>query len=247
MSGTVYLVGAGPGPRDLLTLRAARLLEEADVVLYDALVSADVLGLARTARWVDVGKRGNRPSTSQHFICRLLVRLAARHKVIVRLKGGDPGLFARAAEELDACRAAGVPVEIVPGVSAVFAAAADAGIPLTARGRSRSVAFVTPVFARGHGDDFHWARAAAAAETAAIYMGAQQAGRVVEGLMRFGLAANRSVAIVENAGAHDRRIIRTRLADVPNAVEALGTGPSVMIIGDVADVLSTGKCAAEAA
>lgn len=234
MTGTVYLVGAGPGPKDLLTLRAARLLEEADVVLHDALVGADVLALARNARLFDVGKRANRPSTPQRFICRLLVRLASRHKTVIRLKGGDPGVFARAVEELDACRRAGLPVVIVPGVSAAFAAAADAGVPLTARGLARSVAFVTPALAAAGGDDLHWARAAAAAETAAVYMGASQAGRVVEGLKRFGIPDSRAVALVENAGAPDVRVLTARLADVPLLVERLGGGPSVMIIGEVA-------------
>lgn len=247
MTGAVYLVGAGPGPRDLLTLRAARLLEEADVVLHDALVSADVLALARNARLFNVGKRGHRPSTPQRLICRLLVRLASRHKLIVRLKGGDPGVFGRAVEEMQACRDAGIPVTVVPGVSAAFAAAADAGIPLTARGLSRSVAFVTPARAPGESDDLHWAKAAAAAETAVIYMGASHARHVVDALARHGVALTRPAAVIENAGSPDATVLKARLADIPALVATLGDGPILMIVGDVAAGLSAAGHAAEAA
>ena len=116
MSGTVYLVGAGPGAADLLTLRAARLLSEADVVLYDALVSAEVLALATKAKLYNVGKRANRPSMDQRLISRLLVRMGLRYQNVVRLKGGDPHLFGRATEEIEACRAAGIAITTVPGV-----------------------------------------------------------------------------------------------------------------------------------
>ncbi len=247
MTGTVYLVGAGPGPADLLTLRAARLLEQADIVLHDALVSPEVLALARTAKLFDVGKRGHRPSTPQRFICRLLVRLASRGKLVVRLKGGDPSMFARAAEEIDTCREAGISVVIVPGISAAFAAAADAGFPLTARGVSRSVAFVTPALAPGEGDDLHWARAAAAADTAAVYMGAVQAAHVVACLTRLGVPASRDVAVIESAGSARASVHRTILRDVPAVVETLGGGPAIMIIGDVVAVAALGKQAAVAA
>lgn len=247
MTGTVYLVGAGPGPADLLTLRAARLLAEADVVLHDALVSVEVLALAHKAKLVDVGKRGHRPSTSQRFICRLLVRLASRHQRVVRLKGGDPAIFARAAEEIEACREAGISVVIVPGVSAALAAAADGGFPLTARGVSRAVAFVTPALAPGESDDLQWAKAAAAADTAAVYMGASQAAHVVACLTRLGVPATRAVAVVQNAGSDGAVISRTILRDVQSVVDTLGAGPTIMIIGDVAAVAAASKHAAEAA
>lgn len=232
MSGSVYLVGAGPGAADLLTLRAARLLAEADVVLHDALVSADVLALATKARLYNVGKRANRPSVDQRFICRLLVRLAGRHSVVVRLKGGDPNLFGRAGEELAACRAAGIAVSTVPGISAGFAAASALGASLTGRGISRSVTFATPSTARGGAENAHWADAAAAAETAVVYMGATHVDRVVQALLERGVPAQRPVALVESASGPDERVIRGVLADLPELVTQLSDGPAIMIIGD---------------
>lgn len=232
MSGAVYLVGAGPGAVDLLTLRAARLLAEADVVVHDALVGREVLAIATKAKLYNVGKRAGRPSTDQRFICRLLVRLATRHQTVVRLKGGDPSLFGRAGEELDACRAASIPVTIVPGVSAGFAAAASLGASLTLRGVSRSVTFVTPSAARGADEHLGWARAAAAAETAVVYMGAAQAERVMRELLALGVPAQRPVALVESASTDAEKIIRGALSDLPELAAKLGDGPALMLIGE---------------
>jgi len=232
MTGAVYLVGAGPGAVDLLTLRAARLLGEADVVLHDALVGPDILELATNAKLYNVGKRANRPSVDQRFTCRLMVRLSLRGKVVVRLKGGDPSLFGRATEEIAACRAAGVPVSIVPGVTAGFAAAASLGASLTSRGVSRSVTFVTPSAARDGKDNDHWARAAAAAETAVVYMGATHVHRVQRALLDLGVPASRPVALIESASLNGERIVRGLLADLPALVTQLGDGPAIMIIGD---------------
>lgn len=232
MSGTVYLVGAGPGAADLLTLRAARLLAEADVVIHDALVGADVLALAPQAKHYNVGKRANRPSVDQRFICRLLVRLAGRHRVVVRLKGGDPNLFGRATEEVSACRAAGVSVVSVPGISAGFAAASALGVSLTSRGVSRSVAFVTPTVARGGSESENWADAASAAETAVIYMGALQADRVRDALVARGVPGNRPVALVESASLEGERVVRGALHDLAELAAQLGEGPAIMVIGD---------------
>jgi uroporphyrin-III C-methyltransferase len=234
MSGTVYLVGAGPGAVDLLTLRAARLLSEADVVLHDALVSADALALARKAKLYNVGKRAHRPSVDQRFISRLLVRMGQRHAIVVRLKGGDPHLFGRATEEIEACRAAGVPVVTVPGISAGFAAASALGASLTSRGVSRSVTFVTPSLARGGADNDHWARAAAAAETAVIYMGATYAERVREMLLARGLAPSRPVALIESASCPEERVLRGVLGDLPALAALLGDGPALMVVGEAA-------------
>src|SRR3954465_4811898 len=144
MSGTVYLVGAGPGAADLLTLRAARLLAEADIVFHDALVPEAILALAVRAEKVPVGKRCGRHSTAQRFINKRLADAARTHRVVVRLKGGDPLLFGRAQEEIGALEAAGVPYEVVPGITAALAAAAELGTSLTQRGTVRSVSFVTP-------------------------------------------------------------------------------------------------------
>jgi len=232
MNGIVYLVGSGPGAADLLTVRAARLLAQADVVIHDALVGADVLALAPQARLYNVGKRANRPSVDQRFICRLLVRLATRHGVVVRLKGGDPNLFGRATEEITACRAAGVPVVSVPGVSAGFAAASALGVSLTSRGVSRSVAFVTPALGRGEAQDEHWAEAASAADTTVVYMGALQAERVRDTLLSRGVPATRPVALVENASLEGERIIRGILRELPELATELGDGPAIMLIGD---------------
>jgi uroporphyrin-III C-methyltransferase len=232
MSGTVYLVGAGPGAADLLTIRAARLLAQADVVLHDALVGADVLALAPQAHLYNVGKRAHRPSVDQKLICRLLVRLAGRHQTIVRLKGGDPNLFGRATEEISACRAAGISVVTVPGVTAGLAAAAALGASLTVRGISRSVAFVTPSTGRGEKDGTHWARAAAAAETAVVYMGATHAGGVRETLLTLGLPSTRPVALVESVSGAGERVIRGQLDELPALVARLGDGPAIMIIGE---------------
>lgn len=232
MTGTVYLVGAGPGAADLLTLRAARLLAQADVVLHDALVSAEVLALAPQAKLYNVGKRANRPSVDQRFICRLLVRMGQRHQTIVRLKGGDPHLFGRATEELDACRAAGVPVVTVPGISAAFAAASALGASLTSRGVSRSVAFVTPTRGEASPHNAHWAEAAAAAETAIIYMGALQAEIVRDALTTRGVPASRPVALIESASSPSERIIRGALSELPQLTAQLGSGPAIMIVGE---------------
>ena len=139
MSRCVYLVGAGPGDPDLLTVRAARLLQRADIVFHDALVHEDTLALASRARLIAVGKRCGRLSTAQRFINKQLVDAAREYEVVVRLKGGDPMLFGRAQEEIDALLGAGVAVQVVPGISAAFSASADIGQSLTERGTSRSV------------------------------------------------------------------------------------------------------------
>ena len=234
MSGVVYLVGAGPGAADLLTLRAARLLAEADVVLHDALVHPDVLRLATQAKLYNVGKRARGPSVDQRFICRLMVRLALRGRIVVRLKGGDPHLFGRAAEEIEACRAAGLTVVTVPGVSAGFAAAAALGGSLTARGVSRSVAFVTPSSARGGTLNTHWARAAAAAETAVLYMGGAHAALVRETLIGLGVRPSQPVALIESASWAEQKVIRGVLADLPALASGLGEGPAIIVMGEVA-------------
>lgn len=232
MTGTVYLVGAGPGAPDLLTLRAARLLERADIVLHDALVHPDTLALASRAERVDVGKRAGSHSTAQRFINRRLVEAARRHAIVVRLKGGDPTLFGRMREETDALDAAGIAWEIVPGISAAFGASAALGVSLTERGVSRSVLFVTPRF--GEDESAHdWVRAAAAADTAAIYMARGQAAAVAAALMDHGVEATRPVAIVENASLESMRIHTGRLADLASLAASTGDGPAVILVGAV--------------
>ena len=232
MTGTVYLVGAGPGASDLLTLRAARLLEQADVVFHDALVHADVLALASGARLVAVGKRCGKLSTAQRFINKQLIDAAARYRCVVRLKGGDPMLFGRAQEEIDALRAAGIQVEVVPGVSAAFAASADLAQSLTERGVSRSATFLTPRV--GDGEAAHdWALPAAAADTVVLYMASQQAQAIRDGLLAAGVPASRPAVFVENASLPNRRVVPVRLGDLTEAAALLGGGPTLLFMGEV--------------
>ena len=232
MNGTVYLVGAGPGAPDLLTLRAARLLERADIVFHDALVHPEVVALAVRAEKVAVGKRCGRHSVVQRFINRHLVNAARRHAVVVRLKGGDPMLFGRAQEELDALAEAGVRFEVVPGVTAALAASAQLGVSLTCRGVARSVAFVTPRIGEGEGDS-DWARAAVSADSVAIYMGAGQARALVDALVRAGRDASTPVVLVEGASLEGSRRISGDLRDLPTLAGGLGGGPAVILLGEV--------------
>ena len=232
MTGTVYLVGAGAGAPDLLTLRAARLLERADIVLHDALVHPEVLALARDAIQVPVGKRCGRLSTAQRFINKQLIDAARQHATVVRLKGGDPMLFGRAQEEIDALRAAAIPVEVVPGVSAAFAASADLLQSVTERGVSRSVTFLTPRVGEGEsGND--WARPAAAADTAVLYMASRQAQAISDGLREAGVPASRAAVFVENASLPSVRVVPVRVATLAQAAAQLGDGPALLMIGEV--------------
>ncbi|GIU66659.1 uroporphyrinogen-III C-methyltransferase [Candidatus Phycosocius spiralis] len=233
MTGHVYLVGAGPGAADLLTLRAARLLEQADLIVYDALVGAEILDLAPHAKKLNVGKRGGQVSMDQALINRLLVTSAAKHRIVVRLKGGDPMLFGRAYEEIQACQKAGISLSIVPGISAVFGAASELGISLTQRGLSRSVTFVTPSVARGGRATSDWAKAAAAADTAVLYMGAGDAVAVRDTLLAHGLNANCPVALAQDVSRPDSVQVFGCLQDMPDLREGLGEGPILVLLGDV--------------
>lgn len=230
-TGKVFLVGAGPGASDLLTLRAARLLEQADVVLHDALVGEDVLALARRATLVDVGKRCGAESTAQRFICRRLIECARRYRTVVRLKGGDPMLFGRAQEEIDALRRAGIEFEVVPGVTAALAAAAQIEAPLTSRGVSRTVAFVTPRLGDGE-QASEWLRAAGAADTTAIYMGARQSAAIAAQLIAAGVPASRPVAIVSGASLPGGRSTLLTLGRLRDAPPAMSDAPSLMLVGE---------------
>ncbi|GBF58946.1 siroheme synthase [Candidatus Phycosocius bacilliformis] len=233
MTGHVHLVGAGPGAVDLLTLRAARLIEQADIILYDALVSDDILALGPQAKKVPVGKRGGRVSMDQALINRLLVASARRHRVVVRLKGGDPMLFGRAHEEIEACVQAGIPVSIVPGISAAFGAAASLSTSLTRRGLSRSVTFVTPTVARGATTSLAWAKAVAAADTSVIYMGRTDAGVIRDTLLDLGMAADLPVVLAEAVSRSEAFSIKGVLGDLPSLAGQVGEGPVLMMIGDV--------------
>jgi uroporphyrin-III C-methyltransferase len=232
MSGTVYLVGAGPGAPDLITLRALRVLERADVVFYDALVHPGTLALAARARKVAVGKRSGRHSAAQRFINKQLVDAARAHAVVVRLKGGDPLLFGRAQEEIEALRCAGVPFRIIPGVTAATAAAAELGVSLTRRGVARKVAIVTPRAGEGEAPN-DWVTSVAAADTAVVYMGAGLAEEIARALIARGVAPQTPVALVENASLPGARVVAGTLAGLPGLAQALGSGPAVVILGEV--------------
>ena len=231
-TGKVYLVGAGPGAPDLLTLRAAEVLRRADVVFYDALVHPDTIALAAGAERVAVGKRCGKHSTAQRFINKRLVDAARKHRVVVRLKGGDPMLFGRAQEELAALETAGIEYAVVPGVTSALAASAELGISLTRRGVARSVAFVTPRVGEGEKAN-GWARAAAASDTAVVYMGAGQAELIASALLAEGLSAETPVMVVESATLPERRQWRLELHDLARVAGLGVTGPALILIGEV--------------
>jgi uroporphyrin-III C-methyltransferase/precorrin-2 dehydrogenase/sirohydrochlorin ferrochelatase len=231
--GKVWLVGAGPGAEDLLTLRAQRVLMEADVIVYDALVPQAIVDMGRRdAERLSVGKRKNCHSKSQDEINRLLVDLGRQGKRVVRLKSGDPLVYGRAGEEMAALREAGVSYEIVPGITSAFAAAADFDLPLTLRGVASSLIFTT-----GHdltGDVLpDWARLAVSGATIAVYMGRTVAASVAERLMDAGLTRDTTVAVIENASRVDRRLFHGILGELPDlqAREDLD-GPVMVIIGE---------------
>jgi uroporphyrin-III C-methyltransferase len=232
--GTVYLVGAGPGDPDLLTLRAARLLETARLIVHDGLVDPAVLALADPdAELISVAKSRARHTLPQHEINALLVREALAGRDVMRLKGGDPLVFGRGGEEAEACRAAGVPVEIVPGVTSALGAAAAAQIALTHRDAASIVSFVAGQ-CKGLAEQ-NWAGLAGKGRTLVIYMGVKTAPRIAEKLMADGLTPEVPVAVVENAARPTMRVLRGQLAGLPRLVERERVqSPALIIIGDVA-------------
>jgi uroporphyrin-III C-methyltransferase len=231
-AGKVYLVGAGPGAIDLLTVRAARLLESADVVFFDALVHPDVVALAVNARKIAVGKRCGRHSTAQLFINKRLIEAARSHGTVVRLKGGDPMLFGRAQEEIDALRSAGIEVEVVPGITAALAASASLQVSLTRRGVSRNVVLVTPRVGEMQSAT-DWIASASSADTAVVYMGAREAALLARELISRGMPGTTPVALVENASLPDEKQIVGTLAELGRLAEGLGSGAAIIVIGEV--------------
>jgi uroporphyrin-III C-methyltransferase len=231
VAGRVWLVGAGPGDPDLLTLKAARLIGSADVIVHDGLVSEEILSLApASARLIDVAKRKSRHTLPQGDINRLLVAFALQGLTVVRLKAGDPFIFGRGGEELEECRSAGVICEVVPGVTAALAASAGAGAPLTHRGLAQSVTFVTGHAA--HGDpDLDWAALARANQTVVIYMGLTTAGLIGERLMAAGRDGATPALIVVNASRADEQSHPTTLAQLAATAEGL-KGPALLIVGE---------------
>ena len=231
-AATVYLVGAGPGAPDLLTVRAVRLLGEADIVFHDALIGPEILSLAAKAEKVAVGKRCGRHSTAQQFINKRLADAARRYKTVVRLKGGDPMLFGRAHEEIAFLQKKSIRVEVVPGVTAALAAAAEHGVSLTQRGVSRSVVFVTPRVAEGARPS-GWEKAVAAADTAVLYMAASDAPGVMQALLDAGLGPDTPVAIAESVSLPSSALHAGTLADLPELASALKGGPALLLVGEL--------------
>ena len=231
--GTVYLVGAGPGDPDLLTLRAARLLERARLVVHDGLIDPAVLALAATdAELVSVAKSRARHTLAQEEINALLVREALAGRDVVRLKGGDPFVFGRGGEEAEACRAAGVPVEVVPGISAANGAAAAAQIALTHRDAASVVSFVAGQ-CKGLSEQ-DWAGLAGKGRTLVIFMGVKTAPQIAEKLMADGLAPDMPLAVIENACRPQMRVLRGPLAALPDLVERERVkSPALIVIGEV--------------
>ena len=230
--GKVYLVGAGPGAPDLITVRAARLLAEADIVFHDALVHPATIALATKAEKIAVGKRCGRHSTAQRFINKRLIDAAHRVQTVVRLKGGDAMLFGRAQEEIDALQAAGIEVEVVPGVTAALAASAQLRIALTRRGVSRSVLFATPRAGVGERPN-NWARGVCAADSAVLYMAAGEGRAIATALLAHGMAPDTPVLIVENAALADSRTAALTLRELQNLPQPERRAPALLMFGEI--------------
>jgi uroporphyrin-III C-methyltransferase len=250
--GAVWLVGAGPGDPELLTLKALKALQAADVVVHDGLVSDEILDLApATARRISVAKRKSRHSYRQDEINRMLVAFAQEGLKVVRLKGGDPFMFGRGGEELEAVREAGLACHVIPGVTAALAAAASAGAPLTHRGSAQAVTFVTGHAARkdaaGAGEpDLDWEALARPNHTVVIYMGLSTAGPIAARLLAAGRAGDTPTLIVENASCADERRVTTTLDGLAAAAGAL-SGPALLIVGEAMALARSGEdlaCAA---
>ena len=233
-SGTVYLVGAGPGDPELLTLRADRLLRQADVVVYDHLVSTDVLDrVGAQAERIYVGKQESLHSLPQQDINSLLVRLALQGKTVVRLKGGDPFIFGRGGEEAEELVAAGVRFEVVPGVTAASGVSAYAGIPLTHRDYAQSCKFTTGHLKEGS-VQLDWAHLVQPNQTVVIYMGLGALPEISRQLIAHGHVPTMPVAVIENGTAQRQRVLVGTLADIADKVSAQGfKSPSLIIVGEV--------------
>ncbi|MNR84357.1 Siroheme synthase [compost metagenome] len=224
--GKVFLIGAGPGAVDLITVRGARILAQADVVLHDALVTPEMLELCPQAEKISVGKRSGQRSTAQLAINQLLIDCAAKYKLVVRLKGGDPMLFGRADEELTALEAHGIEIEIVPGVTTAFAAAAATQLPLTKRGIARSIAFFTSASAPNQPDQLTLPDC----DTLIQYMGGREAMLTAQKLLEQGRSPDLPVVIVENCSLANQKIVRMNLRELERGVLD-AQGPVLVMIG----------------
>lgn len=233
MSAKVWLVGAGPGDPELLTLKAVKALSQAAVVMIDDLVNPAVLEHCPGARIVAVGKRGGCRSTPQAFIHRLMLRYARQGKCVVRLKGGDPCIFGRGSEEAEWLQAHGIEVELVNGITAGLAGATHCGIPLTLRGVARGVTLVT-----AHTQDdssLNWQALAQSGTTLVIYMGVAKLADIQSGLLAGGMSSSMPVAMIENASLPQQRECRSSLAAMQDDATAFALkSPAILVIGEVA-------------
>lgn len=230
--GKVYLIGAGPGDPELITLKAIRALQSADVVLLDELVNRELLQHAPQARVIEVGKRGGCRSTPQSFINKLMVSLTQQGQTIARLKGGDPFLFGRGGEEMLALRTAGIATEIVCGITSGIAAPASIGIPVTHRDCTHGVTFVT-----GHTQDdapLNWQALVAGGTTLVIYMGMRRLPAIVQALLAAGLAENTFAAAIQQGTQEGQRQVISPIGMLPMAVKQEGlASPAIIVVGDV--------------
>lgn len=231
--GRVTLVGAGPGDPELLTLKAARLLAEADLIVHDGLVDARILELSVAPR-ISVAKQRSRHTLAQHAINLLLVEEALAGNHVVRLKGGDPFIFGRGGEEVEACRKAGVPVEVVPGISAALGCSAEAMLPLTHRETASAVSFVAGQ-CKGLSDQ-DWSGLAGAGRTLVVYMGVATGAEIADKLIADGVSPAMPVAVLENGTRPGARAVRTLLADLGGLIERAGVrSPAIIVVGEVVE------------
>ncbi|SMF27224.1 uroporphyrinogen-III C-methyltransferase [Pseudogulbenkiania subflava] len=238
--GSVCLIGAGPGDPELITVKGLNRLQRAEVVLYDHLVDPAVLALASPSAWrIDVGKEASRHTLPQDEINALLVRQARQGRRVARLKGGDPFLFGRGGEEVQALAEAGIPCEVIPGITAACGAAARGLIPLTHRDYAQGVSFVTGHRRDGE-DELEWTRHTGAEETLVIYMGLAEAARICAELMRHGRPGTTPAAVIERATTPQQRIVSADLATLPAHIAAAGVRPpALLIIGEVVRLYPT--------
>jgi uroporphyrin-III C-methyltransferase len=232
MTGKVYLIGAGPGDPELITIKALKALQTADVILIDDLVNRELLQHAPKARVIEAGKRGGCKSTPQHFINRMMVALAEQGQVVARLKGGDPFLFGRGGEEILALRTAGIAVEAIPGITSGIAAPANIGIPVTHRELSHGVTFIT-----GHtqnAEALDWHALVQGGTTLVIYMGMKRLATIVTDLMAAGMNPDTPAAAIQQGTLPQQRHIVSTVSMLPMAVQQQGlTSPGIIVIGDV--------------
>jgi uroporphyrin-III C-methyltransferase len=232
MAGKVFLIGAGPGDPDLITLKAVKALQTAEVILIDDLVNRALLAHAPQARVVEVGKRGGCKSTPQHFINRMMIALATQGQTVVRLKGGDPFLFGRGGEEMQAMQQAGISVEIVPGITSGIAAPASIGIPVTHREFTHGVTFVTGHTQNGEKPD--WQALVAGGTTLVIYMGMKYLSAIVTDLLEAGMASDLPAAAIQQGTTDQQRQVVSTLAALPAAVKQEGLeSPAIIVLGEV--------------